>query len=56
MDAVGLSVALPDNGIDRDPLTAADAHDLYCVGDWVAGEDRVHAALRSRLDVAERVQ
>jgi hypothetical protein len=55
-DHQGWRYALVDDGVDPAPVGAAEAHDLYCVGDWVAGESRVHAALRSGLDVAERVQ
>ena len=55
-DHQGWRYALPEGGTDPAPVSAAEAHDLYCVGDWVAGEGRVHAALRSGLDVVERVQ
>ena len=47
--------ALPDDGVDNaavEPLTAAG---LFVVGDWVAGEGRVHAALRSGIDIGERL-
>jgi predicted NAD/FAD-dependent oxidoreductase len=56
VDHQGWRYALPDAGVELARLERAEAHDLYCVGDWVAGEGRVHAALRSGLDVAERVQ
>jgi hypothetical protein len=36
-------------------LDAGEADDLYLAGDWVAGEGRVDAALRSGLDVADRI-
>ena len=42
----------PEGEVDHDALTGARDHDLYFAGDWVAGEGRIHAALRSGLDVA----
>jgi predicted NAD/FAD-dependent oxidoreductase len=47
--------ALPEGGARRDPLAAAERHGLYCVGDWVAGEGRLHAALRTGLETGERI-
>ncbi|MFC6737651.1 NAD/FAD-dependent oxidoreductase, partial [Halolamina salina] len=38
-----------------DPLDAAEAEGLYCTGDWVAGEARLHAALENGLEVGERI-
>ncbi len=50
--------ALPDDGIDRETVDRAADHGLYLAGDWVAGEARVSAALRSGLeagtDIADR--
>lgn len=37
-------------------LDAGEADGLYLAGDWVAGEGRVDAALRSGLDAAERIR
>ena len=37
------------------PLSAAEADGLYCVGDWVAGEPRLHAALANGLDAGDRI-
>ena len=54
-DHQGWRYALPEAGVDRGPLDSAEADDLYCLGDWVAGEARVHAALRNGLDVGERI-
>lgn len=54
-DHQGWRYALPDAKVDRGPLADAEAAGLYCAGDWVAGEGRVHAALRSGLDVGERM-
>ena len=54
-DHQGWRYALPESGVDRGPLADAEADGLYCAGDWVAGEGRVHAALRNGLDVGERM-
>lgn len=48
-------LAQPDGGVDADPLERAESHDLFFAGDWVAGEGRVHLALRSGLDAGERI-
>ncbi|MFC7020769.1 MULTISPECIES: NAD(P)/FAD-dependent oxidoreductase [Haloarcula] len=42
----------PEGEVDHDALAGARDHDLYFAGDWVAGAGRIHAALRSGLDVA----
>lgn len=47
--------ALPEDGVRREPLAAAERSGLYCTGDWVAGEGRVHAALANGLEVGERI-
>jgi predicted NAD/FAD-dependent oxidoreductase len=54
-DYHGWRYAFPKQGAPPDRLAAAEAHDLYCIGDWVAGEPRLHAALRSGLDTAKRL-
>jgi len=54
-DHQGWRYALPDAGVRQGAVDAAEDHDLYCVGDWVAGEARLHAALRSGLDTGERL-
>jgi hypothetical protein len=54
-DHHGWRYALPERGVDRDPVRAAESAGLYCTGDWVAGEGRVHAALSNGLDVGERI-
>jgi predicted NAD/FAD-dependent oxidoreductase len=54
-DHQGWRYALPNNGVARDPLQLAETDGLYCLGDWVAGEARLHAALRNGLEVADRV-
>jgi predicted NAD/FAD-dependent oxidoreductase len=47
--------ALPDERVDPAPVRGAEAHGIYCAGDWVAGEARLHAALRNGLAVGERL-
>ncbi|SDJ80483.1 NAD(P)/FAD-dependent oxidoreductase [Natronorubrum texcoconense] len=54
-DHQGWRYALPEDGVDRDPLRRAEESGLYCLGDWVAGEGRLHAALRSGLEVGGRL-
>jgi len=54
-DHQGWRYALPDDGVASGPVESAREHGLYCVGDWVAGEARLHAALRNGLDVGERL-
>jgi predicted NAD/FAD-dependent oxidoreductase len=54
-DHRGWRYALPEAGVDRDPVAAAQEVGLYPVGDWVAGEGRVHAALRNGLETGERM-
>jgi len=47
--------ALPDAGADREALDRGADAGLFFAGDWVVGEGRLHAALRSGLDAGERV-
>ncbi len=54
-DHQGWRYALPDAGVAPEPVAAAERVGLYCVGDWVAGEARVHAALRNGLETGERL-
>ncbi|MCU4753260.1 NAD(P)-binding protein [Halobacteria archaeon AArc-curdl1] len=54
-DYQGWRYALPEDGVSRAPLEAAEADGLYLLGDWVAGEGRLHAALANGLEVGERV-
>jgi predicted NAD/FAD-dependent oxidoreductase len=54
-DHQGWRYALPEGAVAGGPVQSAEAHDLYCVGDWVAGEARLHAALRNGLDTGERL-
>ncbi|WP_424015664.1 NAD(P)/FAD-dependent oxidoreductase [Halorubrum xinjiangense] len=54
-DHQGWRYALPEGGVDRGPIDSARDAGLYLLGDWVAGEGRLHAALANGLDVGERV-
>ena len=54
-DHQGWRYALPDEGVDSGPVDSARDEGLYLLGDWVAGEARLHAALANGLDVGERV-
>jgi predicted NAD/FAD-dependent oxidoreductase len=55
-DHQGWRYALPDAAADAEPLAAAEDAGIYCAGDWVVGEGRLHAALRCGLDVGERLR
>lgn len=55
-DHQGWRYAIPDGAVESGPIDSAAAeYDLYCVGDWIPGEGRVHAALRNGLDTGERL-
>ncbi|MFQ3285150.1 NAD(P)/FAD-dependent oxidoreductase [Natronomonas sp.] len=54
-DYQGWRYALPEGSVRRGPLDSAESAGLYCLGDWVVGEGRIHAALANGLDVGERV-
>ena len=54
-DHQGWRYALPEGGVDRGPIDSARRDDLYLLGDWVAGEGRLHAAIANGLDAGERV-
>jgi predicted NAD/FAD-dependent oxidoreductase len=54
-DHQGWRYALPEERAPREPLESAERAGLYCLGDWVVGEGRVHAALANGLDVGERI-
>ncbi|MEZ3117227.1 NAD(P)/FAD-dependent oxidoreductase [Halobaculum sp. MBLA0147] len=54
-DATLWERALPEGRLVPGPRRAAEAAGCYVAGDWVVGEGRLHAALRSGLDVAERL-
>jgi predicted NAD/FAD-dependent oxidoreductase len=54
-DHQGWRYALPESGLDPAVRPPAEALGLSVVGDWVAGEGRLHAAVRTGLDTGERV-
>jgi hypothetical protein len=54
-DHQGWRYALAETGAVAGPLQRAREAGIYCVGDWVAGEARLHAALRNGLEVGERL-
>lgn len=48
--------ALPNDGADADTLHEAASDGLFFAGDAVAGKGRVHLALESGLEAAERIR
>lgn len=54
-DHQGWRYALPEAGVDGGPVDSARDAGLYLLGDWVAGEGRLHAAIANGLDIGERV-
>ncbi|MFD1515226.1 NAD(P)/FAD-dependent oxidoreductase [Halomarina rubra] len=54
-DRQGWRYALPDGGVTGDAHRSTEDAGLYFAGDWVAGEARVHAALRNGFAVGERI-
>jgi len=54
-DTQGWRYALPESGVDTDPIDAARESGLYLLGDWIAGEPRLHAAIGNGLGVGDRV-
>ncbi|WP_336336555.1 NAD(P)/FAD-dependent oxidoreductase [Haloarcula brevis] len=54
-DHQGWRYALPEGGVASGPVDSAEDAGLYCVGDWVPGEGRLHAAIRCGLDAGERM-
>ncbi len=55
-DTQGWRYALPDTGAEREPLESVADAGLHFAGDWVAGEARIHAAVQSGLDAADRIR
>jgi renalase len=47
--------ALPAGAVEDTPLPAARESGLHLAGDAIAGERRIHAALRSGLEVGKRL-
>ena len=54
-DHQGWRYAQPEGGVDHGPVDSARREGLFLLGDWVAGEGRLHAALANGLDAGERV-
>ena len=56
-DHQGWRYALPQSPFapNADARRSAETRGLYCAGDWVAGEGRLHAAVRNGLDVGTRI-
>lgn len=54
-DHQGWRYALPESGVESETLEAARGDGLYCLGDWIPGEARLHAALANGLSVGETV-
>lgn len=54
-DHQGWRYALTEGEVLHGPVDSAQTAGLYCTGDWVAGEARVHAALANGLDVGEQL-
>lgn len=54
-DHQGWRYALPDGGVRPDALREAARAGVYATGDWVAGEARLHAAVRDGLETGEAV-
>ena len=54
-DHQGWRYALPEAGVRADAVRAAAQHGLHVTGDWVAGEARLHAAIRNGLETGETV-
>ena len=47
--------ALPNEGLAAGAADPAAEAGLFVAGDWVAGQARLHAAIRSGLDVGDRI-
>jgi len=54
-DHQGWRYALPEERVRAGAVDAAAEEGCYVLGDWVAGEGRLHAALRNGLDTGERI-
>ncbi len=54
-DHQGWRYALPEEGVLSGPVQSAEKTGLWCIGDWVAGEARLHATIRNGLDTGERL-
>jgi hypothetical protein len=54
-DHQGWRYALPRSGVRSDPVASVASAGLFCAGDWVVGEGRLHAALGNGLDVGGHI-
>jgi len=54
-DHQGWKYALPDDGVGSGAIRDAADEGVYATGDWVAGEARLHAAVRNGLEMGERM-
>jgi predicted NAD/FAD-dependent oxidoreductase len=54
-DSQGWRYALTEGGVRAGAVDAGAEQDCYVLGDWVAGEARIHAALRNGLDTGEAI-
>jgi predicted NAD/FAD-dependent oxidoreductase len=52
-DHQGWRYALPEEGVRDEAVRAAARDGVYVTGDWVAGEARLHAAIRNGLETGE---
>ncbi|NHN41206.1 NAD(P)-binding protein [Halorubellus sp. JP-L1] len=55
VDSQGWRYALPENAAG-DAVRAAEAAGLYCAGDWVVGDGRVHRAFENGRTVGRRLR
>ncbi|MFC6955416.1 NAD(P)/FAD-dependent oxidoreductase [Halorubellus litoreus] len=55
VDSQGWRYALPENAADDADVRAAEDAGLYCAGDWVVGEGRVHRAFENGRRVGQRL-
>ena len=54
-DHQGWRYALPEDGVRAGAVESAAGEGCHVLGDWVAGEARLHAALRNGLDTGEEI-
>jgi len=54
VDSQGWRYALPENAAS-DGVEAAEGAGLYCAGDWIVGDGRVHRAFENGRDVGDRI-
>lgn len=55
-DHQGWRYALPEHGLQDEVLAPAAEAGLYVAGDWVAGEARLHAAVRNGLETGGAIR